>query len=192
MVSVNTLDRPARAKLESKTVWGGKTTIATHVAEALRARGAAAQVLAFADVRDFLCEGAVTPLGEEIAHRVLIYAAKRLAEAGVAAIVDATAPARRWRDLARSLIERFAEVQLVCPAPICAKRERAVRWRLIECTDDLLPRRTTAGPDIVIAYEHAVHPELTIHTHLEDRWSAVESVLRLASRLQADERAWRA
>jgi adenylylsulfate kinase len=167
----------------------GKTTIATHVVEALRERGVAAQALDFADVRDFLCHGAVTPLGEEIAHRVLIYAAKRLTGAGVAAIVDATAPARRWRELARSLIERFAEVQLVCPANICTRRERAVRWRLIECAGDVSPRRTTAGPDIVIAYEQSVNPDLTIHTHLEDRWSAVDRVLRLAARLQADERA---
>ncbi|HEY7518109.1 MAG TPA: adenylyl-sulfate kinase [Methylomirabilota bacterium] len=167
----------------------GKTTIATHVAEALRARGVAAHVLDFVDVRDFLCRGAVTPLGEEIAHRVLVYAAKRLAEAGVAAIVDATAPARRWRDLARSLIERFAEVQLVCPESICATRERAVRWRLIGWVNDVSPRPPAARPDIVLAYEHAVNPELIIHTHVEDRWSAVDSVLQLAARLQADERA---
>ena len=167
----------------------GKTTIARHVAEALQARGVAAQVLDFVDVRDFLCRGAVTPLGEEIAHRVLVYAAKRLTEAGVAAIVDATAPARRWRDLARSLIERFAEVQLVCPESICATRERAVRWRLIGCVNDVSPRRSASRPDIVLAYEHAVNPELIIHTHVEDRWSAVDSVLRLTARLQADERA---
>ncbi|HXU88269.1 MAG TPA: adenylyl-sulfate kinase [Methylomirabilota bacterium] len=168
----------------------GKTTIAAHAAEALRGRGVAAQILDIADARDFVCRGEVTPLGEEVVHRVLIYAAKRLTDAGVAAIIDATAPMRRWRDLGRTLIDRFAEVQLVCPATICATRERAVRWRLIECVGDVSSRRgTTAAPDIVLAYEHAMNPELTIHTHVEDRWSAVESVLRLAARLQADERA---
>lgn len=167
----------------------GKTTIASHVAEALAARGVAVQVLDITDVRAFVCNGAVTPLGDEIAHRVLVYAAERLADAGVAVIVDASAPARRWRDLARALIGRFAEVQLVCPANICATRERAVRWRLIGCPHQVPPRQTAAGPDIVIAYEHAVNPELTIHTHVEDPWSAVDSVLRLVARLQADERA---
>ena len=48
---------PRRCARSHWAVWitglpgSGKTTIATHVAEALRARGAAAQVLAFADVR---------------------------------------------------------------------------------------------------------------------------------------------
>jgi len=168
----------------------GKTTIAAHVADALRGRGVTARILDVADARDFVCGGAVTPPGEDIVHRVLIYAAKRLSEAGVAAIIDATSPARRWRDLARALIQRFAEVQLVCPAPICATRERAVRWRLIECIDDISRRRSATGaPDIVLAYEHAMNPELTIQTHVEDRWSAVDSVLQLAARLQADERA---
>jgi adenylylsulfate kinase len=185
---------PRRAAMSHWAVWitglpgSGKTTIATHVTEALRARGVAAHVLDFADVRDFLCQGAVTPRAEDIAHRVLIYAAKRLAEAGVAAIVDATAPARRWRDLARSLVERFAEVQLVCPESICATRERAGRWRLMGGSEGVVARRTTTAPDIVVAYEPAVNPELTIYTHVEDRWSAVDSVLRLTARLQADER----
>jgi adenylylsulfate kinase-like enzyme len=103
--------------------------------------------------------------------------------------VDASAPARAWRDLARALIDRFAEVQLVCPASICATRERAVRWRLIGCSHQIPPRHTVAGPDIVVAYEHALNPELTIHTNIEDPWSAVESVLQLVARLQADDRA---
>jgi adenylylsulfate kinase len=186
---------PRRARSSHWALWvtglpgSGKTTIAANVVEALRRGGAAAQMLEIADARDFVCRGQVTPLGEEILHRMLIYAAKRLSDAGVATIIDATGPARRWRDLARTLIERFAEVQLVCPTTICATRERAVRWRLIECDDVSTRRDAPAAPDIVVGYEHATNPELTIHTHVEDRWSAVDSVLRLAARLQADERA---
>ena len=63
---------------------------------------------------------------EEIVHRTLAYAAKLLTEAGVAVIVDATAPRRVWREAARELIPRFAEVQLVCPAEICVERERGL------------------------------------------------------------------
>ena len=155
------------------------------MAEALTARGVAVQVLDLTDVRAFLAHGAVTPLGEDIAHRVLVYAAKRLTDAGIAVIVDASAPARAWRDLARALIDRFAEVQLVCPASICATRERAARWRLIGCSHQIPPRHTAAGPDIVVVYEHALNAELTIHTNVEDPWSAVDSVIRLVARLQA-------
>ena len=167
----------------------GKTTIASQVAEALAARGVAVQVLDVTDVRAFLSHGAVTPLGEDVAHRVLVYAAKRLTEAGVPVIVDACAPVRRWRELARSLIGRFAEVQLVCPASLCATRERAVRWRLVGCSHQIPARHVSAGPDILIAYEEAVNPELTIHTHVEDPWSAVDRVLRLVARLREDDRA---
>jgi adenylylsulfate kinase len=154
----------------------GKTTIASRVAEALTNRGVAVQVLDLTDVRAFLAHGAPTPLAEDIAHRVLVYAAKRLTDAGVAVVVDASAPARLWRDLARALIERFAEVQLICPAPVCATRERAVRWRLVGCSQQIPPRHPIGGPDI------------TIHTNVEDPWSAVERVLQLAARLQANER----
>jgi adenylylsulfate kinase len=167
----------------------GKTTIASRLAETLTARGVPVQILELTDVRAFLAHGAVTPLGDDIAHRVLAYAAKRLSDAGVAAVVDASAPARAWRQLARTLIERFAEVQLLCPASICATRERAVRWRLIGCSHQIPPRHTLAGPDIVVAYEHALNPELIIHTDIDDPWSAVERVLQLVARLQADDRA---
>jgi adenylylsulfate kinase len=186
---------PRRDAVPRWAVWitglpgSGKTTIASRVAEALTARGVAVQVLELTDVRAFLFHGAVTPLSEDIAHRVLVYAAKRLSDAGVPVVVDASAPARAWRDLARALIDRFAEVQLVCPASICGTRERAVRWRLIGCSHQIPPRHTVAGPDIVVAYEHALNPELTIHTNIEDPWSAVESVLQLVARLQADDRA---
>lgn len=186
---------PPRGAAPCWAVWitglpgSGKTTIASRVAETLAARGLAVQVLDLADARAFVAHGIVTPLGEDIVHRLLVYAAKRLSEAGVAVVVDASAPARTWRTLARELIDRFAEVQLVCPASVCATRERAVRWRLIGCSHQIPPRQAVSAPDIVVAYEHALNPELIIHTDIEDPWSSVERVLRLVARLQADDRA---
>jgi adenylylsulfate kinase len=179
---------PRRAARTEWTVWitglpgSGKTTIASRVAEALTQRGVAVRILDLADVRAFVTGGAWSVLAEDVAHRALVYAARRLNEVGVAVIVDATAPARTWRDLARGFIRRFAEVQLVCPADVCVTRERAVRWRLFGC-----PQRSAAppiyDPDIALAYEHALCPELTIHTDVEDPWSAAESVVRLTLRL---------
>jgi adenylylsulfate kinase len=182
---------PPRRPAARWAVWitglpgSGKTTIASRVAETLTARGVPVQVLDLADVLAFLAHGATTPLAEDIAHRLLVYSAKRLTDIGVGVIVDATAPARRWRELARELIARFGEVQLVCPASVCATRERAVRWRLVGCSQQI-PPRAAAGPDIVLAYEHALNPDLTIHTHVEDPWTAAESVVRLAVRLASD------
>jgi adenylylsulfate kinase len=185
--------QPRRETAARWAVWitglpgSGKTTIASRVAEVLTARGAGVRVLELADVRAFVAHGASTPQADDIAHRALVYAAKRLTEAGFAVIVDATAPARAWRDLARQVIPQFAEVQLVCPAELCATRERAVRWRL-----GGRPHTTTSprgGPDIVLAYEHALDPEVIIHTDVEDPWSSVEAVLRLVARLHAAEHA---
>ena len=184
---------PRRAETAQWAIWitglpgSGKTTIASHVAERLTERGLVVRILDVTDVRAFVAGGPWSLLADDVAHRAVVYAAKRLNEAGIAVIIDATAPARSWRDLARGVIRRFAEVQLVCPADVCLTRERAVRWRLFGCPERSLAAAPTYGPDIVLAYEHALGPELTIHTNIEDPWSAAESVVRLTLGLhQAD------
>jgi adenylylsulfate kinase len=181
---------PARSPITAGwTVWitglpgSGKTTIASAVAEALSSRGIAVRILDCADVRAFVAGPSWSPLAEDITHRALVYTARRLNELGIPVIVDATAPARAWRELARATIPRFSEVQLVCPADVCATRERAVRWRLLGCAHQSAASIRAYGPDIALAYEHALGPELTIHTDVEDPWSSAETVLHLTMRL---------
>jgi adenylylsulfate kinase len=99
----------------------GKTTIASLVAQALSERGVAVRILDLADVLAFVANRVRSSLAEDIAHRALVYAAKRLSAAGVVVIVDATAPSRAWRDLARETVGRFAEVQLESPAAAAAE-----------------------------------------------------------------------
>jgi adenylylsulfate kinase-like enzyme len=157
-------------------------------ADALRERGVNARILDITDVRSFVAAGPGSPLLEDLAHRALVFAAKCLSESGTPVIVDATAPSREWRQLARTSIRRFAEVQLMCPASICGSRERAVRWRL---ADDARRRVSPAGggaPEIVVAYEQARSPELVIHTDVDDVTSAAEQVVRLALRLHDAQR----
>ena len=161
----------------------GKTTLASSVAEALAARGIAARILDLAEVRGFM-HATASAGGEELAHRILVFAAKTLTDAGVPVIIDATAPRRLWRQLARELIGHFAEVQLVCPPEVCGDRERAVRWNLTVCAAMPRPRtRGGDGPDVVLDYEPALSPELTIYTDVEDVWLAGDAILRLAERL---------
>jgi adenylylsulfate kinase len=119
----------------------------------------------------------------EIAHRSLVYTTKLLTELGIPVIIDATAPRRSWREMARAMIGHFAEVQLVCPPEICGDRERAVRWNLTLSAHARPHGAGNDAPEVVLGYEHALNPDLTVHTHLQDLWSATEEVLRLAERL---------
>ena len=162
----------------------GKTTLSRKVAEALAARSTNVRVLEFAEFRrSLLDDEAESDATREIVHRALAYTAKLLAEAGVPVIVDATAPRRAWRRLARQLITHFAEVQLVCPDDVCGERERAARWRLGSHPWPPAVRRPALAPDMVIGYEASLAPELTLHT--DHGFSVnVDAFVRLAERLQ--------
>ena len=171
----------------------GKTTLTAHLVEALATRDIAVKVLDLSTVRRFLLgEHPIAESQQEILYRVLVYMAKLLTEAGVAVIVDATAPRRGWRSAAREQIRRFAEVQLVCPLEVCVERERVSRWAVAAEPHHHLPARgTAAGPDIEMDYEESLNPDLVIHTHVHHPWSAVEHVLflvynRLVKESQAD------
>lgn len=163
----------------------GKTTLAWSAAEALLARSIPLRVLDLTEVRAaLLADHPDSETIRDIVHRALAYAVKLLTDAGVAVIVDATAPRRAWRQLARDLVTHFAEVQLVCPHELCGARERATRWGLGAWS--IAPSRVRPiadTPDVVLDYEPALHPELVLHTDTQPLWGTLESLLRLADRL---------
>jgi adenylylsulfate kinase len=155
----------------------GKTTLASSLGESLAAEGVTVKVLEWGALRAFVLGGGHGgEAGEDIAHRALAYTAKLLAESGVTVVVDATAPRRAWRALAREICASFAEVQLVCPPEICRDRERAVRW-------GPRPGGGADVPDIVLEYEHSLRPDLVLDTAVRSEWAAAEDLLRLARRL---------
>ncbi len=161
----------------------GKTTLGRRVADALAARDVQACVLDHAGVRRFLVGNSPTAeADQDFIYRTLGCAAKYLTEAGLPVIVDATASRRIWREAARSLVPRFAEVQLLCPVEVCLERERAAHWGLLAGRDG--PRRATASaPDIVLDYEDSFRPDLMLRTDLHEVWDSVEQVLALVQRL---------
>jgi adenylylsulfate kinase-like enzyme len=155
----------------------GKTTLASRLAERLRADGVAVTILEWTALRALaLAAPGTAERGEEIAHRALAYIAKLLADAGLVVVVDATAPRRAWRALAREIVGAFAEVQLVCPSEICLDRERAVRWG---------PHGgvTTAAPDLALEYEYSLNPDLLLDTETRSEWTAAEDLVAFAHRL---------
>jgi adenylylsulfate kinase len=158
----------------------GKTTLALAVTEALAARGVQCCLLELEPLRELLHGG--RPAQEEIAHRALVLAARLLTQAGIPVIIDATAPRRHWRDLARALIHHYAEIQLQCPLAVCGARERAVRWTPARSGGGL-PHAVAAGPDIVLDYEASLHPDLVVHTDVRSVGSATDEIVSLAYRL---------
>jgi adenylylsulfate kinase len=157
----------------------GKTTLATRVAEAVAFRGQRVTVLDRKSLHRFgLHEAGASESEQQIVHRALACAAHILVEAGMAVIVDATAPRRSWREAARERIPRFAEVQLLCPVEVCIERERATRWHGGSVG------KWDASPDICIEYEEAVRPELVLDTNAHDTWSLVEQILFVVNRLR--------
>jgi adenylylsulfate kinase len=161
----------------------GKSTLAAEVADVLARRGVPTRILDHASVRRFvLGERSMGDAEQDFLHRVLAYAAKLLTDVGVCVIVDATASRRAWREAARDLIERFAEVQLVCAPEVAFERERADRWRRVAAREGAVG--SAAAPDIVLDYEESLHPELHLRTDLHDVRRAVEQVLVIVHRLQ--------
>src|SRR5262249_20009244 len=163
----------------------GKTTLARKTAESLAERATPVQLLEFSEFRrTLLGDGPESDATRETLHRALAYTAKLLTEAGVPVIVDAAAPRRAWRRLARELIAHFAEVQLVCPSEICGERERAARWHLGWGPSTSRPECDTGQPDVALGYEPALDPELALHTDVVTLGANVEALLRLADRLE--------
>jgi len=144
----------------------GKSVIAQAVAERLRAEGEEVRVLELDEVRRALTPAPTYSDSErEAVYRALVYIGARLVEAGVPVIFDATAHRRAWRELARAVLPRFAEVQLQCPLPVCRWRE-ATRLRGTAPVG-IYAQAAEQGarvPGVNVEYEYAQAPELWLDT----------------------------
>lgn len=160
----------------------GKTTLAHHAASALAARGLSTRLVEATPLRRLVGPMA-TVQAEDLVHRAVVCLAQLLVEAGFAVVVDATGHQRRWRDLARDLIPRFAEIQLSCPPEICAERERATRWHLGSAVPDVVATRPTGEDEWSFDYEFTSRAELVIHTDVQDWTTAVKDILFVAQGL---------
>ena len=144
----------------------GKSVIARAAAERLHAEGEEVTVLELDTIRRVITPAPTYSDAErEAVYRSLVHIGACLVEAGLPVIFDATAHRRAWRDLARALLPRFAEVQLVCPLEVCRWREGA-RPRGAAPTG-IYARATRAGarvPGVNVEYEVALAPELRIDT----------------------------
>jgi adenylylsulfate kinase len=99
----------------------------------------------------------------DLVYRALVYTAKTLSDLGHGVVIDATGNRRRWRDLARAVLPRFAEVYVRCPLAICVEREKTRRETHGAPRDIFM--KAEAGwpvPGISTPYEEPLDPEITI------------------------------
>ncbi len=140
----------------------GKTTIAREVAHRLGDQKL--KVLQLDEIR-----AVVTPRPRytederDIVYSFLAYTAKVLTECGINVIIDATANRARYRQFARTLIPRFAEVYVSCSLETCMRRE--ARRRAEFAPKDIYVKAKKQGatvPGVNVDYEATEHPEVTI------------------------------
>jgi adenylylsulfate kinase len=154
----------------------GKSTLARALTAALEDRGRPVRLLPLEEVARELGLGLPLRVGHEtVVYRALVYSARLLTDAGIAVVIDAAAPRRTWRDLARQSIPSYAEVELVCPPETCGQRAQASRWQ---------PQGEPSATDWVVEvpYERSLTPDLTLFTDSTSVWSALGELLLLAER----------
>jgi adenylylsulfate kinase len=137
----------------------GKSTIAHELRPRLEALGLTVEVLESDAVRRILTPAATYSRDErDLFYRALAFTGERLVAYGVTVLFDATASRRAYRDVARSMIPRFAEVAVECPLAVCMQRDRKGTYRKGERGE------TRSVPGLQEPYESPLVPELRIDT----------------------------
>jgi adenylyl-sulfate kinase len=156
----------------------GKSTVARLVAEHLRERGEAVEVLDGDEVRRHLSYGlGYSREDREENLRRIAFVADLLSRNGVYVITAAISPFRAVRDQVRlRLGERFVEIYVDAPLEVCARRDpkglyaKALRGEIANFTGVSDP------------YEPPIDPELTLHTSIE---APEESARRVLAYMEA-------
>jgi adenylylsulfate kinase len=99
----------------------------------------------------------------DLLYRSLVFTARVLTEHGHDVIIDATGNLRKWREAARGLIGRFAEIYLKCPLEVCRKREK-YRGERRSAPPGVYEKgeRGWPVPGLSAPYEEPLSPELTL------------------------------
>lgn len=151
----------------------GKSTIASALSNELEKMSCHTVVLESDELRKILTPNP-TYSEEEREHfyDVLVFIGELMVENGVNVIFDATANRRRYRDKARSKIERFYEVHVLCPAEVCMQRDPKGLY------EQAKGGRISTLPGIQTGYESPKNPEITIYSDKETTEKAVEKIIK--------------
>jgi adenylylsulfate kinase len=135
----------------------GKSAIRRELVACMRSEGLTAAVLESDALRTVLTpEPAFDRDERDRFYRQMAQIGAMLARQGIPVIFDATANRRAYRDLARTLIPRFAEVFVNCTVDICRERDPKGLYAAAA--------RGAASnlPGVQAVYEPPLDPEVTV------------------------------
>jgi adenylyl-sulfate kinase len=178
-VTVTQRSSPEGVTRKGFTLWltglsgAGKSTIASAVAERLRADGAAVEVLDGDEVREHLSKGLTFSREDRDTNvRRIAFVAKLLCRNGVAVITAAISPYRSTRDEARREIgEGFVEVYVNASLETCIRRDVKGLY------DKALAGAITAFTGVSDPYEPPLAADVEVNTERETIDESVERVL---------------
>jgi len=159
----------------------GKTTIADQVKTKLSEKGTYTKILQLDEIRRVITpQPKYTEEERDIVYASLAYMAKLLSEEEINVIIDATANRRRYRDLARQLIPKFAEVFIRAPLEVCMEREEKRRAKF--SPKDIYKKAALSAtvPGVNVAYEEPISPEIEVDAA---KMSSEESARHIADRI---------
>jgi adenylylsulfate kinase len=164
----------------------GKSAVAKELEAMLSDAGVHVVTLELDELRKVLTPNPqYTDEEREIVYRALVLTAKLLLEHSLkSVIIDATGNRRHFRELARELIQEFAEVYLKCPLEVCKAREGSRQSEAVE--KDLYQKaeqgRLKGGlPGVSTTYEEPENPELEVHS---DVLSPQESATKIMNYIE--------
>lgn len=146
------------------TVWitglpsSGKRTLAQNVANGLRARSHAVELIDSGKLRQgpLAAQLGFSRDDRETNVRRHALAAMMLARNGVVAVVSSVSPYRGTRDAIRKELRRFIEVHVSTPAAVCASWDASGNWARAQAGT----LKGFTGVDA--AYEPPIAPELRV------------------------------
>jgi adenylylsulfate kinase len=135
----------------------GKSSITRELAGVLRLRGVSVVVLESDEMRRILTPQPTYREEErDDFYRALAEIGAMITRNGIDVIFDATANRRAYRDRARKLIERFAEIYVECPLEVCTGRDPKGIYAKAAA------RQSATVPGLQTSYEPPLTPELVL------------------------------
>lgn len=152
----------------------GKSTIVSKLRPQLEALGLTVEVLESDEVRKVLTPAPTYAQAErDLFYRALAFTGQRLVAHGVTVLFDATASRQAYRDYARGVIPRFAEVAIDCPLAVCMQRDRKGTYQRGQVG------QSSTVPGLQAPYETPLNPELRIDTTALQADEAARKILDL-------------